>query len=90
MRFHREGILIFYMLLLTLCDTTLSEIWEEKRLLYYSEVEKISNLYAYQIGVGGSYGHGFKPVKIPVFFHDGYIVRDCVYGLTSGAIYCRW
>ena len=31
---------------------------------YYSEVDKWSNLYAYHIGIGGSYSHGFKTVNI--------------------------
>ena len=31
---------------------------------YDSEAEKWSNLYAYQIGLGGSYGHGFITVKV--------------------------
>ena len=54
--------------MLPLCDTPLSGIQEDKRIQYYSEIEKCSNLYAYQIGLGGSYGHGFKPVKIPDYF----------------------
>ena len=51
-----------------LCDTSLSGIWEDKLIPYYSEVDKWSNIYAYQIGLGGSYDHGFKHVKIPGFF----------------------
>ena len=54
---------------------------------YDSEAEKWSNLYAYQIGLGGSYGHVLKTAKI--FCHDRYIVRDGVWGGTSGEIYCR-
>ena len=60
-------------------------------ILYYSEVDKWSNLYAYQIGLGVSYGHGFKLVKIPeIVFNYGCIVRDSVQGVISGAIYCHW
>ena len=54
--------------MLPLWDTPLSGIREGKRLPYYSEVGKWSNIYAYQIGLGGYYGHGFKPVKLPDFF----------------------
>ena len=35
---------------------------------YYYEVEKFSNIYACQIGLGGLYGHGFKTVNISEFF----------------------
>ena len=63
----KRGLLLFYQLLLPLCDTSLSRIREDKWITYYSEVEKWSNLYAYQIGLGVSYGHGFKTVKISEF-----------------------
>ena len=77
-----------YQLLLPLYDTSLSVIWEDKRIPYYYEVEKWSNLYAYQIFIGGSYGHGFKPVKLPgIFCHYGCIVRYGVQGGTSGPVY---
>ena len=73
--------------MLLLCDTYLSGIWEDKLIPYYSEVDKWSNIYLYQIGLGGSYNHGFKPVKLPgVFFHYGCIVRYCVWGGTSGRL----
>ena len=43
------------------------------------------------IGLGGSYGHDFKNVKIAeIVRHDGCIVRDGVRGGNSGAIYRRW
>ena len=32
--------------------------------MYYSKVEKWSNIYAYKIGLDGSYGNGFKHVKL--------------------------
>ena len=48
----------------------------------------MSNLYAKQIGLGGSYGHEFKSVSIKeILKHDGCIVRDGVRGGSSGAIY---
>ena len=77
--------------MLPLCDTSFSVIQERKRVFYYSEVEKLSNIYAYQIFFGGSYRLGFKPVKLPeTVYHYGLIVRDCVRGGTSTAIYRRW
>ena len=65
---RERDLLFFNQLMFPLCDTPLSGIQEDKWIQYYSEVEKWSNLYAYQIGIGGSYGHGFKPVKIPDLF----------------------
>ena len=88
--YQSEGIL-FYQLLLPLCDTPLSRIWEDKRIPYNSDVEKWSHLYACHIGLGGSYGHVFKPMKIPeIVCHDGCIVRNGVRGGTNGTFYCRW
>ena len=51
----------------------------------------MSNIYAYQIGIGGYYGNGFKTVNLPnLFFHGGCIVRDVVRGENSGAIYLHF
>ena len=91
MRYRIEGIVIFYQLMSPLCDISLSGIQEDKWILYYSKVDKLSNIYTYQIVFGGSYGHGFKPVKLPeLFCHDVCIVRDSVWGGTSGTSYHRW
>ena len=91
MHYQREGLLIFYNILLFLCDTSLSGIREDKQFLYYYEVEKWSDLYVYQIGLVGSYGHGFKPVNLPEnICHYGCIVGYSVRGGTSGAINFRW
>ena len=88
--FIREREFLFYQLLLHLCDTTLSGIREYKRITYYSEVDKWMNLYAYQIGIGGSYGHSFKPMKLlDLFFHDRCIVIIGVQGGASSAVYSR-
>ena len=74
-----------------LCDTPLSRIWEEKWIPYDLEVEKWSNIYAYQFGLSGSYGHFLKPMKLPQrFCHDVCIVRNGVRGGTNGAFYRRW
>ena len=54
-----------YQLLLTLCDTPLFGIWDGKWIPYYSEVDNWSNIYACQIGLGGTYVHVFKPMKLP-------------------------
>ena len=87
---RERELLLFYHILLPLCDTPPSRIQEDKRLPYYSEVEKGSNIHAFHIGIGGSYGHRLKLVKFPgIIFCGGCIVRDGFRGETSGAIYCR-
>ena len=65
---RERHLLFFYKLLFLLCDTSISGIKEDKKIPYYSEVEKWSNIHAYHIILGGSYGHVFKPVKIPEMF----------------------
>ena len=80
--------LFFYQLILPICDTEKSGVKKDGRLSYYSKVEEWSNLYAYQIGLGGSYGHEFKSVSIKeILKHDGCIVRGRVRGGSSGTIY---
>ena len=51
--------LYFYEQVLTICNTKKSGIRGDKRPSYYVKVEEWSNLYAYQIGLGESYGHEF-------------------------------
>ena len=41
-----RGFLIFYQIILPLCDTFFSEIQEEKWVSNYSEVDKWSNIYS--------------------------------------------
>ena len=57
---------------------------------YYSKVEKWSNIYTYHIGIGLSYGHGFKTVKLSKKNHCGYNVRYGFRSEISGAVYCHW
>ena len=83
--------LFFLQLILPMCDPHRSGINGDDRLPYYSKLEEWSNLYACQIGLGGSYGHEFKNVSLKeILHHDGCIVRDGVRGGSSGAIYRRW
>ena len=82
--------LFFYQLILPICNTQRSGIRNDGRLSYYSKVEEWSNLYACQIGLGGSYGHEFKNVTLKeILQHDGCIIRDGLRGGSSGAIYRR-
>ena len=90
-RMKTNDFLFFYQLILPICDTARSGIRNDKRLPYYAKVEKWSNLYAFQIGLGGSYGHEFKNLTLKeIVQHDGCIIRDGVRGGSSGAIYRRW
>ena len=48
-------------------------------------------MYAYSIGLGGSYGHKFNPVKLHDIVHfDGVVVKDGVRGGSVGAMYRQW
>ena len=83
--------LFYYQLLLPIGDTTKSKIDNDPRMSYYSKVENWSNMYSFQIGLGGTYGHKFKNIKVEeLVYHDGCIVRNGVRGGSSGAIYQRW
>jgi hypothetical protein len=87
-RVTEQDALFFYQLLLPLCDTRRSGITNDKRMSFYSEVESFSNAYALSIGLGGSYGHTFKLLKVIELIHfDGVIVRDGVRGGSNGALY---
>ena len=55
--------LFFLQLILPMCDPERSGVESDGRLPYYSKLEEWSNLYACQIGLGGSYGHEFKNVS---------------------------
>ena len=69
----------FFQLILPMYDPERSGINGDGKLAYYSKLEEWSNLYACQIGLGGSYGHEFKNVTLKeILHHDGCIVRDAV------------
>ena len=71
-----------------MCNPHVSGIPNEPRLPYYSEVEKFSNFYMLEIGLGGSYGHQFKNVTIEDLVRwDGVVYCDGVKGGTSGALH---
>ena len=59
--------LFFNQLLLPICDPKRSGIQGDYRQSFFSEVEGFTNLYAYSIGLGGSYGHKFKTVDLPLY-----------------------
>ena len=83
--------LFFHQLLLPICDPKRSGIKEDNRKPFYSEVERLSNIYAFSIGLGGSYGHAFKTITLDELVRfDGVVVRDGVRGGSNGALYRRW
>jgi len=83
--------LFFHQLLLPMCDPKRSGVVGDPRKPFYSEVETFSNLYAVNIGLGGSYGHRFKMLGLDELVHfDGVVVCDGVKGGSNGAIHRRW
>jgi hypothetical protein len=63
-RMQKHDALFFYQLLLPICDPKRSDIDNDPRKPFYSQVESFSNLYAYSIGLGGSYGHKFQVIEL--------------------------
>ena len=50
---------LFHQLLLTRCDVAMSGIRGDTSNAYYYKVDKFSNIYGMQLGLGGSYGYKF-------------------------------
>jgi hypothetical protein len=74
-----------------MCSTEKSGIPNDPRKSFYSKVEVYSQKYALDIGLGGSYGHVFKPLTLDELVRfDGVIVRDGVRGGSNGAVHRRW
>ena len=83
--------LFFFQLLLPICDVNRSGVDDDKRMPFYSKMEEWSNIYAMQLGLGGTYGHKYKNVTSKELLHfDGCVVRDGVRGGSGGALYRRW
>ena len=87
----KHDALFFYQLLLPICDPKRSDIDNDPRKPFYSQVESFSNLYAYSIGLGGSYGHKLQVIELHQLVRfDGVVVQDGVRGGSDGALYRRW
>ena len=56
--------MFLYQLLLPNFSVRNSGIRKDPRKCYYSEVEKWSNIYADQIGIGGAYSNKFDHIRI--------------------------
>ena len=54
-RMQKGSAIYFHKLLLPMCDLKMSGINGDARKAFHSKVETFSNLYAIQIGLGGSY-----------------------------------
>jgi hypothetical protein len=90
-RMVKADALFFHQLLLPMCDPKMSGIAANPCKPFYSKVEMFSNLYAIQIGLGGSYGHRFKNIVLDELVRfDGLVIRDGVRGGSNGAIHRRW
>jgi hypothetical protein len=58
---------------------------------FHIKVETFSNLYAIQIGLGGSYGHWFKNMVLDeLVWFDGVVIHDGVRGGSNGAVHRQW
>ena len=58
---------------------------------YYTEVQRLSTMYAAQQGLMGSYGHTFNIPTVPELLKfDAVLVKDGVVGKSDGAIHLRW
>lgn len=84
--------LFFYQLLLPICRIDKSDIQDDPRKPYYSDVAIFTQKYAFELGLGGSYGHEFKQVLVPEMLQfDGILMRDGVLGgSVDGGIHRRW
>eukprot|EP00957_Ditylum_brightwellii_P085001 6463230-Ditylum_brightwellii.AAC.1 len=60
----QKDALWFYQLLLPMCDVLKSGIREDPCKSYYSKEEKYTNIYAAQLGLGGTYSKKSKHIKI--------------------------
>jgi hypothetical protein len=56
--------LFFNQLLLPMCDPNMSGVEADPQKAFYSKIKTFLNLYAIQIGLGGSYGHRFKNIVL--------------------------
>ena len=74
-----------------MCDPQQSGIENDRRTSYYFDVEKYTNMSKAESGVGGSYGHSWKPTTAAEMIRfDGILIKDGVLGGTDGALYHRW
>jgi hypothetical protein len=90
-RMAKEDALFFLQLLLPMCDPAKSGIDVDPRRPYYTKVESWTQKYATALGLGGSYGHEFKPILAQELLHfDAALIRDGVHGGSDGALYRRW
>ena len=71
-----KDFLFFYQLVVHIYNIEKSGMRGDKRLHYCLKVEEWSNLYVYQIGLGGSYGYEFQNVSVKeTLNYDGCIVK---------------
>jgi hypothetical protein len=76
---------------LPFCNSKKAGILNDPRKPFYSEVEVFLQKYALDIGLGGAYGHAFKPLILDEIVHfDGIIVRDGVRGGSNGDVHRCW
>jgi hypothetical protein len=83
--------LFFYQLQLPMCDPKKSGIDSDPQKDFYSKIDKFSNLYAVEIGMGDAYSHKFELISPQDLVRwTGVVVCDGVKGGSDGALYQRW
>ena len=86
-----KDLLFLNQLIFTLYDKNHTYVHGDERMTYYSNSKEFSNLYGFQLGIGGSYGNNLKNIKFPeIVHHYACIVNDGVHGGSGGSIYRRW
>ena len=90
-RMKKMDVLFFLQVLLPIGDTSKSGVKDDPRMNFFLEVEKHTQFYATQFGIGGSYGHHQELVKLPELVrYYGVLLRDGVKGESDGATHRRW
>jgi hypothetical protein len=78
-RMHSDP-MFFYQLLFPFCAPSESDIADDHRMPYFSNVSVCTNMYAMWKGAGSGYGHEFSPVGI----------QELVHGLLSPCVMVLW
>eukprot|EP00957_Ditylum_brightwellii_P077142 5862664-Ditylum_brightwellii.AAC.2 len=74
-----------------MCGISKSGIRNDPCKSYYSKVEKYTDIYAAQLGLGGAYSKKFEHINIEELMQwDRIILCDSVRGGLNGAIYRWW
>ena len=83
--------LFFYQLVLPLGDVQRSNIPNDPRMSYYSEVQRFTNIYMAESGINTEYGHNVRVPSIAEHVRfDGVLFRGGLTAQGDGALYRFW